>query len=52
MPPSPSPPLRARPRSRHFVWFRRMKSQVRERCFENVREIQQQLTVLREPPKS
>ena len=55
--PPPTPPqhnnsLSARFRSCHFVSLRRLKSRVKGCCYENVPEIQEQLTVLHEPPKS
>jgi len=49
----PQPPLFKRPISFcHFVLLRRLKSQLKGCCYENVPEIQEQLTVLHEPPKS
>jgi hypothetical protein len=51
-PPPPQHSLSARFRSCHFVLLRRRKSRVKGCCYENVPEIQEQLTVLHEPPKS
>jgi len=57
IPAAPPPPpnyhsLSARFRSCHFVLLRRLKSQVKGCCYEKVPEIQEQLTVLHDPPKS